>query len=68
MTFPVIRIWLLAWDACLDLLFRKISIIHIYQDLLPNFGADGIFHWEHGLENMYIFHWGEIERGRLEHM
>ena len=60
--FLLILTWLLALVICWALNSLKTLIILIFQKVLRNFGADGIFRWELGLENMYIFRLAVIEK------
>ena len=60
--FLLIPTWPLVLDKCLVLNFSKTLIILISQKALQNFGADGISHWELGLENTYIFRLAVTEK------
>ena len=63
--FLLIPTWPLVLDKCLVLNFSKTLIILISQKALQNFGADGISHWELGLENTYIFRLGGNRKGLI---
>ncbi len=45
----------------LDLIFLKILISHIYQEVLLSFGEGGILPLALGLRNMFIFLWEGID-------
>ena len=46
-------------------IFKKTLTIRIFRQASRNFGEDGIFHFQHGLRNMYIFRWEETEKGKF---
>lgn len=68
LTFPVTRTWLSVWGGCLVSVFWKTLIIPIFPSLFPNFGRDGIFHWQPGLSSICIFRSAAIGSVRCEPM
>lgn len=46
--------------------FLKTLTIRTFQNLLPSFGEDGTFHFQHGLRNMFIFRSAATEKVRKD--
>ena len=59
-------ILILRWEFqnSLELTYYGISITLIFQEILPNFGDVGTFHYRRGFEITSIFHWAEAKAAR----
>lgn len=67
MIFLVIQILRSDWRECLGYMLKIIFSFLISHSQLQSFGGVGISRWEHGFENMCIFHWEAIERDMYIH-
>ncbi len=61
--FQDIQILLLEQPDYLELICCEILHFLIFQEILPNFGGDGIFHFLHGFEIIYTFLLGGSKGG-----